>query len=205
MLQYPIDTARGNREHPILNALDPSVFLEIPYVEFHVLFRTAQETLKVVHPDARTIGVVAPGGVQQGEDCLTDAAIRRNPVRGRLLVEDAPPRLLLLLIADIILRATVRVGEHSERLDELLELFRVPALRVVGMVPFGQVTVDALDGLQVGAVGDLQHLVVVYRGRNGHGTVRNRARGDSELHRGNEVSALKERASICTGRDRLTP
>ena len=69
----------------------------------------------------------------------------------------------------VVARPELRIGEHLEGLDQLPEPVRVSALRVVGVVALGQVPEDTLDGVLVGARGDLEGFVVVAGERVGHG------------------------------------
>ena len=105
------------------------------------------------------LGVAAIAGQAHRRRCASRAALPRS------------------LVAGVEARPLFGVGQDSIRIDQGGETLGIPARLIVRMVALREKPEDAFDRLLVGPRRHLQHLVVIDRGRRGHGDVEGGNRG----------------------------
>ena len=88
---------------------------------------------------------------------------------GGLLLEDLPLLTPLPVIARVVGRPGIGIGEALVGRADLVEEVRVPGDVVVRVVPLRQESIDTLDGLAIRGGTELECLVVIDPGLFRHG------------------------------------
>ena len=79
-----------------------------------------------------------------------------------ILIKGLPLVAPFLFVGDVVMGASIRVAQQLERGSDLAELDCISGGQVIWVIPFGQKSIDPLDGFRVGDRVDLENLVVVH-------------------------------------------